>query len=251
MSQQPEITTIVADIGNSGIKLACLRDELSYLIPLDTIPAESPIAFTFSETSLDWFICSVSPSQTARLQNWITQNRPTDSQHLLSYRDIPLEICLETPDKVGVDRLVAATAASHIADRKDVVVIDAGTAVTIDAVSDGKFLGGTIFPGCETAFESLRRNAEQLPLIEKYHLPEKIIGKSTSEAIQSGVIYGQIGAIRYIAESMARQLEDPAFIITGGGIQPFLSELPPDWKFVVGLVLDGVRRIAREQRRKG
>ena len=245
MSPLSNITTVLADIGNSCSKLAGVDAHGNTLVPLATIPDNAVIQIDAPSSPLNWFICSVSPSQTTRLTDWIHENRPADSHVVLKHQDIPLELKVDAPDKVGVDRLVAATAAHAISDGKDVVVIDAGTAVTIDAVSDNQFLGGTIFPGCQTAFESLRQNAEQLPLIDEYHLPDEIVGKSTSKAIQAGVMFGQIGSIRYIAEQIAQQLNDPMFVMTGGGLTPLLGDLPNHWIHIPHLVLDGVRRIAR------
>lgn len=242
---QPNITAILADIGNSRIKLAAMESDSTKLLPLVSIPDDASIEIEAPEVPLPWFICSVSPSQTARLKRWIKENRPTDDIHLLSHQDIPLEVCIEAPEKVGVDRLMAATAAQNTATSNDVVIIDAGTAVTIDAISGDQFLGGTISPGSQTAFESLRQNAEQLPLIDEYHLPERVIGKSTSQAIQAGVMFGQIGSIRYVAEQVASQLNNPTFVATGGGLKPLMSQLPTDWNYIPDLVLDGIRRIAR------
>lgn len=246
---QPKSTVILADIGNSSIKLAFAETDSTKLVTLATISDGSPIQIDVPENTDSWFVCSVSPTQTKRLKDWVGENRQTDSWHLIGHQNVPLQICVEAPEQVGVDRLIAAAAAMALADGRDVVVIDAGTAVTIDAVSGDQFLGGTISPGCQTAFESLRRNAEQLPLIDDHKLPETIIGKSTSQAIQSGVMFGQLGSIQYIANQVASQLNDPIFVATGGGLKPLLAKLPADWNYVPNLVLDGVRQFACNQQR--
>ncbi len=235
----PPISIVIADIGNSRIKLAQVGMD-STIEQIVTIAAKESFDLCLPEEKLDWYICSVSPSQTQRLIDWITQNRPSDNSHLLQHNSVPLKLNVDAPEQVGMDRLMAATAAYDLGNGKDVVVVDAGTAVTIDAISNGHFLGGTIFPGSQTEFAALRAQTEQLPLIDEHHFPDFVIGKSTSAAIQSGVIHGQVGAIKHIAHLMADQLNEPTIVATGGGLAPLRSELPSEWIYIPNLVLHGI-----------
>lgn len=235
---------VVADVGNSRIKLVWDVAENPVPFGAASLSHDQEFDLELPDHRMTWVICSVTPTQSRRMTQWVADHRPDDLVHMLCHDDVDIPIEVDFPRQVGLDRLMAATAACQIAQNRDVVVIDAGTAVTVDAVSVGKFLGGTIFPGSQTEFEALRAKAEQLPLIKEYDLPESVIGKSTSEAIRSGVLYGQVGSIIYVAQQIAKILVNPVFVATGGGLQPIGELLPKDWVYVPGLVTDGIRMTA-------
>lgn len=241
---------VIADIGNSHIKIAQVGPERR-IGGLVSIAECEPIQLDLPCKQLEWYLCSVSPSETERLVAWLATNRSDDRVHQLSYQSVPLSVEVNEPGRVGLDRLMAAVAANELAAGRDVVVIDSGTAVTIDAVSNSRFLGGTIFPGMQTAFASLRAETEQLPLIEEYQYPEFVIGKSTREAILSGVIHGQVGAIKHIAGLVIDQLDSPEVVVTGGGIKPLGPSLPDHWKYVSDLVLQGIGLTASHVKARG
>ncbi len=130
--------------------------------------------------------------------------------------DFGLQIKYESPQNLGVDRIVAAFAAVEKYG-KPCVVGDFGTATTIDAVnSKGEFLGGTITPGIKTLAESLFQKTAQLPNIEIVK-SEKVIGNSTVKSIQAGIYFGYVGLVDGIIERMIDELgETPQTIATGG-----------------------------------
>ena len=197
----------------------------------------------------DWWICSVKKSSLDELQEWLKANRAADDVRVINRHDIPMQVNVETPGRVGVDRLVAAYAASIRYPDQDLVVVDAGTAVTIDAVVDGEFVGGTISPGSRIEFEALRRQTAQLPLLDGCEIPENVIGRSTEEAIRSGVLFGQVGSITFLAAEVSKQLKQPKVLATGGGAKQLQGLLPASWEFVPTLVLDGIRSLARNQKK--
>jgi len=134
-------------------------------------------------------------------------------------RDIPLpmELDVENPDAVGVDRVCGAAAAYHRLHHA-CVVADIGTAMTLNVVSDdGVFLGGAILPGPYTAAQALAEHTAALPKID-LRRPEHHIGRSTEEAILSGVVYGTVGALRELMERYATEMGRwPQLVVTGGG----------------------------------
>ncbi|MDO8534044.1 MAG: type III pantothenate kinase, partial [Xanthobacteraceae bacterium] len=153
-----------------------------------------------------------------------------------------MPIRVENPRELGADRLVNAVAAF---DRLGgpCVVVDFGTAITFDAVSaDGEYLGGIIAPGVEISLNALTERAAKLPQIELTE-PERLIGKTTLEAIQSGVIYGFASQIDGIVERLREELGDEVQVIATGGlaahIVPFCEnvELIDDMLTLVGLHL--------------
>ena len=128
-----------------------------------------------------------------------------------------MAIRIDNPREVGADRLVNAVAAF---DRvKDAcVVVDFGTAITYDAVSAaGEYLGGIITPGAEISIEALYERAAKLPKVELAE-PRALIGKSTVEAIRSGIVYGFAGQVEGIVRRLRDELGDGITVIATGGL---------------------------------
>jgi type III pantothenate kinase len=122
----------------------------------------------------------------------------------------------DNPREIGPDRLVNAVAA-HARFDGACVVVDFGTAVTYDVVSaGGEYLGGIIFPGVEISLEALTERAAALPKIDLTP-PRVLIGKSTVDAIRSGVIYGYAAQVDGIVTRLRGELgPDTSAIATGG-----------------------------------
>ncbi|MCD6728058.1 MAG: type III pantothenate kinase [Solirubrobacteraceae bacterium] len=122
----------------------------------------------------------------------------------------------DNPREIGADRLVNAVAA-YERFRRACIVVDFGTAITFDPVSAaGEYLGGIISPGVEISMDALTSRAAKLPRIDLAP-PRALIGKSTIEAIRSGVIYGFAGQVDGIVGRLLRELgEETATIATGG-----------------------------------
>jgi type III pantothenate kinase len=107
--------------------------------------------------------------------------------------------------------------------------VDFGTAITFDPVSaDGEYLGGIIFPGVEISMEALSTRAAALPKIE-LHEPRSLIGKSTIDAIRSGIVFGFAGMVDAVVTRLRDELgHDTATIATGGlaaSIVPFTETI--------------------------
>jgi type III pantothenate kinase len=139
-----------------------------------------------------------------------------------------MPIRIDNPYEVGADRLVNAVAAyERVAGC--CVVVDFGTGINFDAVSDaGEYLGGAIAPGVEISLTALTQRGARIPRIDLAE-PEAAIGKSTRGAIQSGVTFGFAGLIDGIARRFQAELGDGvAFIATGGlasAIVPFCETI--------------------------
>jgi type III pantothenate kinase len=134
----------------------------------------------------------------------------------------------DNPREIGPDRLVNAVAAYDKV-HGACVVVDFGTAVTYDPVSaDGEYLGGIITPGVEISMEALTTRAAALPKIDLAP-PRSLIGKTTVDAIRSGVIYGFAGQVDGIVRRLRAEMgTDIEAIATGGlaaHIVPFTEEI--------------------------
>lgn len=137
--------------------------------------------------------------------------------------DFGLKIKYEQPEKLGIDRLIAAFAA---AEKYGVpcVVCDFGTATTIDAVnSHREYLGGIITPGINTLSDALHAKTAKLPRVEIVK-PPRVIGNSTVSAIQSGIFFGYIGLTEGILRRMIAELGERPRVIATGGFAKLIAE---------------------------
>jgi type III pantothenate kinase len=155
-----------------------------------------------------------------------------------------MPIRVDNPHEVGADRLVNSVAAY---DRvKDTcVVVDFGTAITYDAVSAaGEYLGGIITPGAEISIDALYEHAAKLPKVEIAE-PRALIGKSTVEAIRSGIAFGFAGQVEGIVRRLRGELGEQTMVIATGGLArvvvPFIRETIDDVDDMLTLV--GLRLI--------
>lgn len=153
-----------------------------------------------------------------------------------------IRIRTRNPLEVGADRIANAVAATLHLSGGNVLVVDFGTALTIDAVSGrGEYLGGVIAPGLGLAMDALGTKTAKLPLVEILR-PERVLGRSTIESIQSGLYYGYAGLIASLTERLRAEAfgaDDCRIIATGGFAQLYrqaglFDEIVPD------LVLRGV-----------
>ncbi|HTW12700.1 MAG TPA: type III pantothenate kinase [Solirubrobacteraceae bacterium] len=138
-----------------------------------------------------------------------------------------MPIRIDNPREVGADRLVNAVAA-YERYRAACIVVDFGTAITYDVVSDeGEYLGGIITPGAEISLEALSDRAAKLPRVE-FLEPRALIGKSTVEAIRSGIAYGYAGQVEGIVRRLRDELGEHTPVIATGGLAkpltPFMRE---------------------------
>jgi len=128
-----------------------------------------------------------------------------------------VRISIDNPREVGADRVVNA-AAGHRLYGGPLIVIDFGTATTLDAVSEeGDYLGGAIAPGIGISAEALFEHAAKLPRVELVR-PQTAIGRNSVSAMQSGIIFGYVGLIEGIVVRMRKELGGTAKVIATGGL---------------------------------
>lgn len=156
---------------------------------------------------------------------------------------LTLDILVDEPKRVGLDRLLNVVAANVVRDAGQVaIIVDCGTATTVDLVSSsGSFCGGAILPGFTLCARALNQYTEVLPLIsmnELFDLPPSedchpALGSNTQAAIMSGVFWGQIGAVRELigrlsGQQTSTEVEKPAqkILLTGGGARLLVPYFP-------------------------
>jgi type III pantothenate kinase len=156
---------------------------------------------------------------------------------------LPIENCYQTKDTLGKDRLAAAVGASSLYPNKNVLVIDAGTAITYDLVNDkGQYLGGNISPGLEMRFKALHQFTGRLPLVEKKDFG-KLFGKTTEEAIRAGVQHGVVFEADKAIDTFKEFYKNLNVIITGGDVNFFDKKLKNSFFVHFNLIAIGLNRI--------
>ena len=244
---------IAADIGNSTTKLAIQKGgELRFLNNEHVISNLHEIALPLPNSVACWSLCSVNATHCQLLSEWVRNHRPQDRVHIIEESEVPLKTSVLDRAAVGRDRLVAAWMASQIASpSQPIVVIDAGTAVTIDYVSEARiFQGGVIFPGASSQLRYLGNATDALPDLSQHEaiavdeVLSTICGRDTRSAILSGVIHSQLYSMISIAEKMSQSNGASCEIFaTGGGIERLAQHLPDHWNIVPNLVLQGAMSI--------
>jgi type III pantothenate kinase len=156
---------------------------------------------------------------------------------------IPITIRYKTPATLGKDRLAAAAGANYLQPHKNILVIDAGTAITYEFIdSKGVFTGGNISPGMTTRFRALNHFTGKLPLVnETDDVP--FIGDSTETAIIAGVVNGIIYEMDGYIDALKTRYEDFFVFLTGGHSFYFERRLKNHTFAESNLVLTGLNRI--------
>ena len=151
-----------------------------------------------------------------------------------------------TRDTLGVDRWVAAIGARVVIPAGHVIIVDAGTAVTIDWLSDDNiYEGGVILPGLSLMHASL--NSKTAGIKSIYTQADKIIGRTTEECVNSGVSYGLIGGVERVIEEMMLKIPEPATILlTGGSASILMAMSKLEMSLQENLVLLGVAKVSNE-----
>lgn len=175
---------------------------------------------------------------------------------VVSYQQIPIAVDVDVPAKVGIDRLLNVFAAGRlIAEGRSVIVVDSGTATTVDLMTaDQIFRGGSILPGLRLSAYAMHDYTARLPLLnvddEPTELP-KVPGRNTEDAMRAGLFIGQLGAVRELVNRLtaaaADQFEEsvpPTTVVTGGGGRQLVHHLSGA-KFIDSLALHGLALLVK------
>ncbi len=280
---------IAVDIGNSRIKVGVFsRDRDQSGLPAPTrvieLAASSFDPFSLGASLADaesdagagaeWWIASVNRAPTDKLIAWLQGrecsefdaskrrereedpgSRRPGGYCLLKHGDLPLAVELPQPDRVGIDRLLGAVAANRLCTQgRAAVIIGVGTAITVDLVSPaGAFLGGAILPGIGISARAMHDFTDRLPLIPMEDLadPPPALGRSTLEAMRSGLYWGALGGMKELAARLgdcgvagATTNEGVQIILTGGAAPVVARYLDQQARYIPNLVLCGIALVA-------
>ena len=162
-------------------------------------------------------ISSVVPQSIFNLRNLARRYLRIEPLVIGENVELGIQVRIAKPSEAGADRLVNAVGAS-LAYPGDLLLIDSGTATTFDIVAaDGGFEGGLIAPGINLSLQALHEAAAKLPRIA-IQRPERVIGKGTVEAMQSGVFWGYISLIEGLVARIKTEWGRPMTVIGTGGV---------------------------------
>jgi type III pantothenate kinase len=248
---------LAIDIGNTNTVLGVFDGEhleRSWRIKTDARSTADELALTFGGMLQGYKVtgtaaCSTVPAAMRELRLMLATYYP-DLPMVLVEPGVRTGVSLqyENPKEVGSDRIVNTLAAHHLVDGP-VIVVDFGTTTNFDVVNArGDFLGGALAPGIEVSLDALAARAAQLRKVELVAPTRGPIGKSTVEALQSGVIYGFAGQVDGLVRRLRAALhpDDPEavqVIATGGLARLVIEHCETVTRFEPDLTLLGLRLI--------
>ncbi|NSW94251.1 MAG: type III pantothenate kinase [Bacteroidales bacterium] len=230
---------LVIDIGNSGAKLAVFNEGRKIIaIKADDTDIEKKL----SQYKFKNAIVSTVRSTLDEFVEKLTARIPF--VHFLSYKSrLPFTIEYDTPETLGSDRIAAAAGAYLYFPGADVLVIDAGTAITYEFLSGKNYNGGNISPGMTMRFKALNKFTGRLPLVKPADFFTSP-GKNTNDAIIAGVLNGIIYEINEYIRAFQKKYPQAKVILTGGDgnyLKPRIGN--PVVNHIPDLVLDGLNYI--------
>jgi type III pantothenate kinase len=225
---------LAIDIGNTNTVFALYEDgALRQHWRMQTVRARSPdeyAAFLGNMCAIEnialaqiseVIVSSVVPETNFPVQRFCEKYLNADPV-FITKDTVPIEIDLKRPEDVGADRLVNALAVVHEY-KAPAIVIDFGTATTFDVIdARGRYAGGAIAPGINLSLDALHHAASKLPKIGVIK-PDHVIGKSTVEAMQSGIFWGYAGLIEGIVRRIKAELGGDVLVLATGGLAPLFA----------------------------
>jgi type III pantothenate kinase len=232
---------LVADIGNSSTKLAVFDN--TKLVALER--QESP-GIDFLENLIGkWQIRRSIISSVREIPESIETifRNEIPFMHILSHESkLPFKIAYETPDTLGPDRIAAVAGGFSAFPGSDLLIIDAGTAITYEVLTGDIYAGGNISPGIEMRFRALNAFTGRLPLVtydESYTFP----AVNTTDAIRAGVITGVVYEINEYIRTFEKKYKNLKIILTGGDSTVLSPKVAAECMLMPELVINGLNYI--------
>ncbi|MHC4321293.1 MAG: type III pantothenate kinase [Planctomycetota bacterium] len=243
---------LAVDIGNTNINIGsfvgkkllshfCI-DNTTLINQKAALPCKSPLL----NESKNIVVASVNPNIESVFYKSLEKSHKKKILKIGREIKLRIPILVDNPQTIGIDRLLNALAA-YRQTKTSTIVIDFGTAITIDIVSKkGEFLGGLILPGIKTSAYALNKQTALLPEVD-IKRPKEIIGKTTENAIKAGIYFGTVGSVIHIIRELNRIYGDLKYTIaTGGDAKTLKRDIPEIDKFIPRLTLEGIRLAFKE-----
>ena len=237
-----QVMNLVVDIGNTLIKVAVVEgDEVVFMQHAESIEAVNLSALMLRFPHLKRAIVASTAFPTADVA-MLLRHSGFDVLEMTSTTPTPIGNAYRSPETLGVDRLAAAVAAVEVMGCRDCLVVDFGTAITIDLVEEGIYRGGNISPGVRTRFRALHDYTGRLP---ECSATDEVVeyGTSTSQAIEQGVMQGITYEIEGYISHFSAQNVKISLIFTGGDAKYFVKRIKNAIFAKCELVICGLNRI--------
>ncbi len=244
-----EPRVLCVDAGNSFVKFSVGEKPWHDLgrLPTDAVVAKRPVLKRLLGGRRDAGIESVWVSSVVPgVNRWLTGElrsvtglRPVVVDH--TFR-LPFRLRVGRPEMLGVDRLCAAAGAVR-SGRKSVIVVDVGSAITIDLVDAGAYRGGLILPGPAIGLYGLGTRTRKLPVIDFETVDDAFppLFGDTRASMILGASLGAVGAIREATAHLRKAASgEPSVVVTGGGLAALGERLPGSWRLEPRLVCHGL-----------
>jgi type III pantothenate kinase len=257
-----ELMLLVVDIGNTNVVLGLYdgtqllqtfrisssrtRTADEYGLMLYQLARQRDIDVSALEGAI---IASVVPPLTETLASALRSTFAREPMIVGPGLKTGISVLYENPREVGADRIVNAVAA-HERAKAALIVVDFGTATTFDCVSAaGEYLGGVIVPGILVSLDGLLARAAKLTRVEVAE-PPRVLGRNTTHALQSGIIFGYASMVDGLIERLTSELGGPMRIYATGGLAPLVAKHTRSIQEVCPeLTLEGLRLIYERNRR--
>ncbi|MGQ9847546.1 MAG: type III pantothenate kinase, partial [Bacteroidales bacterium] len=203
---------IAIDIGNSLIKTLIINDNENVYKQTDKWEKIKNEIEEYTKSSYHVIISNVNNTILNSIINSFNQKNVLLLDH---FTPLPIKNNYKTPTTLGYDRIAAAVGANELFPNLPCLIIDAGTAITIDLINNSSYEGGAISPGIEMRYKALNQFTNKLPMLNKtehFSYP----GKNTNESIHSGVIQGVVFELERRIEAFQEIFPEGKTIITGG-----------------------------------
>jgi type III pantothenate kinase len=235
------IMNLIFDIGNSSTKLAVFDEGNKVSVFRSKNFSGEQLGRKLSAFNIDKAIISSVKEIPNIILELLGVNIPLI--HILTHQSkLPFNNGYESPETIGPDRIAAVAGAYKIYPDSEVLIIDAGTAITYEFLSGNKYRGGNISPGLNMRFRALNKFTGKLPLI-KPDSEASYPGRNTAEAIRSGVITGMVYEINEYIRTFEKLHPDAKVILTGGDGLFFKDKIGNQIIYMPDIVMDGLNFI--------
>ena len=248
---------LVLDIGNSRIKGGLFEGKTlidAFSFPAHPTPHDQLMHFLEGKAITNVLVSSVNSKAESGVKNYLEQKKI--GYRFLDFKTLKMKFDVDEPEQLGHDRIANAYGALSRFSINDCIIVDIGTAITLDfVVKEGRYLGGMIYLGAGLCAKALAEYTDKLPLVSPQK-PESALAKTTVTHLQSGIYYGQLGAIERMIAELRLSAVSPSsvkIIATGGATAnesanaPFIEDLRELVDFIdPHLTLVGLHEILTE-----
>lgn len=234
--------SVAIDIGNTGAKYAIFEEDA--LVTQGYFKEQEGLPQELASQSFDHAILASVAGDLKHIKTGLSVDGSIIE--LSAQTALPVSNDYKTPHTLGADRIAGAVAAHYFFPGRNCLVIDAGTAITYDFIdADGHYQGGGIAPGLRMKFKALHNFTGRLPLVEEINKSFALIGQTTQESLESGVLAGTVAEVTGIIRAYRQKSERLVVILCGGDAGFFESTLKEPIFVIPELVLIGLHRILK------